>query len=378
MMTTCLRLVLMAVLSAIAAGCSGNDSEAADSTTPVTRPSGSDEQAADDAAPVDNVTEVGTADAGADVSADASSNTGVASPTDANDDDPKNAGGTLKESQTVARLYPNLASGALLYAQPKKLPEGVLLKSDGMEIRLTDLEEAIAQQPPRTRAMLGKEMFYVLEQEAAGKLLAQIARKASGGRERNPDAARDEQLINALFEDLTSAITASDEEQREFYQENPHFFHGAPFESAQPQIAQYLTQQKKQRFMEDYITKLGRTVTIEIADEWTRQQARMARDNPLDKARQGDRPTVALFYAASPCCPDKTASVLAEVGREFGSRLNVVSLNPSTEPILAARYGVRGNPVLLFYDADGKEVFRQQGAMSREEITARLAEMGVK
>ena len=218
----------------------------------------------------------------------------------------------------------------------------------------------------------------MLEQEAAGKLLVLAARKALNGQEPNPDEMTDEQLINTLFDRMTRDIVATEDEQRVFYQENPHFFHGAPFDRVQPQIAQFLTQQNKQQAVEDYIRKLGQTMTIEVADAWTKQQAEAAKDNPLDKARQSGTPTVVMFYSASPCCPDTMEPIMAAMGRQFGDKLNVLTLNPGVEPILAARYNVRGNPCLIFYGADGKETYRQQGAISRDEMTARLAGLGIR
>ncbi len=281
------------------------------------------------------------------------------------------------ETKTVDALHPNLATGALTYAQPADLPDGVLLTAEGVHITREQIEETIAQQPPHVRTMLAKEMFYVLEQEAAGKLLVRAARKALDGQGRNLEGMSDEQLINTLFDQMTEDVTTTEADQQAFYQDNPHFFHGAPFERVQPMIAQYLAQEKKQHRVDDYIKTLGQQMTIEVAGDWTQQQARAAQENPLDKARQGGTPTVALFYAASPCCPDATAAELAAVDREIGSRLNVVSLNPNTEPILAARYGVRSNPALLFFDAEGREISRHQGSMNRAEITTQLADIGV-
>ncbi|NLW84366.1 MAG: hypothetical protein GXY41_08195 [Phycisphaerae bacterium] len=72
------------------------------------------------------------------------------------------------EKKTVEALYPNLASGSLTYAQPKALPDGVLLKAEGVEIKLAEIDNAITQQSPQVQAMIEKEKFYVLEQEAAG------------------------------------------------------------------------------------------------------------------------------------------------------------------------------------------------------------------
>ena len=282
------------------------------------------------------------------------------------------------EKKTVQVLYPNLASGALAYAQPKALPDSVLLKTDSIEIKLSEIEAAIAQQPVQVRAMLQKEMFYVLEQEAASKLLVQAAHKTLDGQGRNLDVMSDDQLINALFDHLTKDIEATQEEQRTFYDTNPQFFPGTPFDRAQPMIAQHLAREKKQHFAKDYIKMLGQLMTIEVADDWTKQQAQAAQDNPLDKARQNGKPTIALFYTASPCCPDTMGPILKAIEGKHKNTLNIVTLNPGTEPILAARYNVRGNPYLIFFGADGTETFRQQGAMSRQQVDAILAEVDIK
>lgn len=44
----------------------------------------------------------------------------------------------------------------------------------------------------------------------------------------------------------------------------------------------------------------------------------------------------------------------------------------------AARYGVQSIPVQIFFDKDGREVFRHVGFFPKDQITAKLAEMGVK
>jgi thiol-disulfide isomerase/thioredoxin len=280
-------------------------------------------------------------------------------------------------AETVNQRYPNLASGALTYAKIAALPEGVLLKSEGVEIRLSEVQEVVSDQPLQVREMLAKNLFYVLEQEARGKLLLRVARNGSASPEQ-VSSADDQQLITAFIDKLTADVASTEQEQRAFYAANPQFFPGVPFDSAQPQIAQYLTQDKKQQFVQDYIRILGQTMTIKVSADWTKQQAAAAYDNPLDKTLRNGKPTVALFYAASPCCPDTMGPVLTALTKQFGNKLNTVTLNPGSEPVLAARYRVQGNPYLLIFEADGKEAFRQQGAMSQDEITAKLAEIGLR
>lgn len=279
--------------------------------------------------------------------------------------------------QTVEQRYPNLASSVLTYAAVGTLPGGILLKSGDIEIRSTDLDKSISQQPEQIQTELKKNTFFVLEQEAAGKLLKKIAVQTLSESGKDVSSITDNQLLQTFFETLTKDIAATEDEQRAFFKSNPQFFRGAPFENVQLQIAQHLTQEKRQHFVEDYIRTIGQKMTVMVSDEWTRQQAELAKDNPLDKARQSGKHTVVVFNATTPCCPDKIGPVVAAIGKQFGSRLNTVSLNPNTEPILAARYQVRGNPYLIFYGADGKEGFRQQGDMSKDDILAKLSEIGL-
>jgi thioredoxin 1 len=283
-----------------------------------------------------------------------------------------------KTGEAVEHLYPSLASGVLTYAKVKALPEGLLLKADGVEIRREEIEKAIASQPARLKAMLEKNAFYVLEQEAVGKLLINHARKVIAADGQSTDAMSDEQIVSSFVQKLTQDITATEKEQLAFYTSNPQFFTGASFERAKPQIAQYLAQEKKQDYMDDYIRALGQKVPIEVSESWTKSQAVLARDNPLDKARESGKPTLAVFSAVSACCPDTMGPILATVSRQFGSRLNTVSVSLNTDQILAARYRVRGNPFLIFCYADGKEAYRHQGAMSQNEVIAQLSEMGLK
>ena len=44
----------------------------------------------------------------------------------------------------------------------------------------------------------------------------------------------------------------------------------------------------------------------------------------------------------------------------------------------AKRFGIRAIPTQIFFDKEGKEVYRHEGFLSEEEIVARFKDMGVK
>jgi len=47
------------------------------------------------------------------------------------------------------------------------------------------------------------------------------------------------------------------------------------------------------------------------------------------------------------------------------------------EQVLAARYGIESIPVQVFFDKNGKEVFRHTGFFPQNEIEKKLTKMGV-
>jgi len=111
---------------------------------------------------------------------------------------------------------------------------------------------------------------------------------------------------------------------------------------------------------------------------WGKEQAILARDNPVDKARKSGRPSL-VDFGASGCRPcDMMAPILRNIEKKYKGTLNVVFVHVRKEQILASRYGVQGIPIQIFFDRDGKEVFRHTGFFSQKEIERKLKEMGVR
>src|SRR4030042_7073049 len=88
---------------------------------------------------------------------------------------PSYAEQAVEVPEIVEQLYPNLAAGVLTYAKVKTLPEGILLKSEGIEISSSGIDKSISGQPEQFQSKLKKNAFFVLEQEATGKILKKVA-----------------------------------------------------------------------------------------------------------------------------------------------------------------------------------------------------------
>ena len=86
-----------------------------------------------------------------------------------------------------------------------------------------------------------------------------------------------------------------------------------------------------------------------------------------------------IDLGAKKCIPCKMmAPILAKLEKEYAGRAAIVFLDVWEDPKPAHRFAIRGIPTQIFFDKDGKEVFRHLGFLSEEEIVRRIKEMGVK
>lgn len=82
---------------------------------------------------------------------------------------------------------------------------------------------------------------------------------------------------------------------------------------------------------------------------------------------------------AGTCFPCKLmAPILEKLEREYAGRAAVVFLDVYKDRAPIKRFGLRAIPTQIFFDKEGKEVYRHEGFMSEEEIVRRFKEMGVK
>jgi thiol-disulfide isomerase/thioredoxin len=279
--------------------------------------------------------------------------------------------------KTVGSAYRGLASSSLTQAVLANLPDGVLLRSGNVKVTREQLDELIVKAPEVMRDQLRRSAFFILEQMATAKLLLAEARDALEEAGKDPAGRADAELINEYLQSVVSDMEVADAEVRSFYEENKEMVGSAPFDQIKDQIRQYLSGQKKQEAVVEYIATLGARVKIEVAAGWAEQQAALAADNPVDKARSSGKPTI-VDFGADGCTPcDMMTPILAALKTKYEGKLNVEFVHVREEQILAARYGVRTIPVQVFYDAQGNEVFRHTGFLPQEEIEKRLAGMGV-
>lgn len=70
------------------------------------------------------------------------------------------------------------------------------------------------------------------------------------------------------------------------------------------------------------------------------------------------------------------APILEDVRKEYAGRAVVEFIDVWKNPEVAERHDVRIIPTQIFYDRSGKEVWRHEGGLSKDEIVEKLKSLG--
>ncbi len=151
-----------------------------------------------------------------------------------------------------------------------------------------------------------------------------------------------------------------------------------PLEAVQGAIRQHILRQKQQEVVNRHVATLGERIAIQVSAAWAKQQEALARDNPVDKARDSGKPSLVDFGAKGCIRCDRLAPILEAMKVKYDGKANVLFVSVREEQVLASRYGIESIPVQIFFDKDGKETFRHTGFWPQEELEKKLAETGAK
>jgi thioredoxin 1 len=279
---------------------------------------------------------------------------------------------------TVGEAYVGLASDGLTYAKLSDLPKGVLLRSGDLTVTEKEVMDEIAMVPPDAREQLKKEAFFVLERIVVRRLLLTEAKAEAAKSGKDPAKMDERQIMEGYFAAIADKVKVTDDEVDDFYNKNKDLVGESRLDQVKADLARYLLQQKQQQAVDKHIEALGRRMTVEVSASWAKEQAVLAKDNVVGKARSSGKPSLVDFGSkgCGPC--DMMAPILVTLSKKYEGKANVLFVHVRDEQILAARYGIQSIPVQVFFDKDGREVFRHVGFFPPEEIEKKLAEMGVK
>jgi len=89
--------------------------------------------------------------------------------------------------------------------------------------------------------------------------------------------------------------------------------------------------------------------------------------------------TVTMINLESHACPAcrRMVPVLEAIGKRFEGRVSVILIDVDKDPGQLDRFKTEYVPLQVFFNAEGKEVYRHVGFMPEEDIVAQLRKMGV-
>jgi thiol-disulfide isomerase/thioredoxin len=283
-----------------------------------------------------------------------------------------------EKAQRIEEAYPGLLPGALAYAVVGELPDGVLLKSGAVQTSAKELQEELDKAAEPFKEEMKKNAPFVLERMVTGKLLLEAARKHAADKKLDIAKKSDGDIVQDYLESVVSKVKVSKSEVKAFYDQNGAICGDTPFAKMKDELEVYVLQQKKEDAVMAHIRTLGQRTEITVSAAWIKEQAPLVRDNPVDQARFGGKPTLVNFGGAGCCGPDKMQPVVEAVEGQYKEKLAVLTVEAKANQVLAARYGVNSIPAQVIFDKDGKEVFRHNGLMSEKDIAKQLKAVGVR
>lgn len=85
-----------------------------------------------------------------------------------------------------------------------------------------------------------------------------------------------------------------------------------------------------------------------------------------------------LDLGATKCIPcKKMAPILEELKKEYAGKLEIEFIDVWDNPGAAKKHGITLIPTQIFYDASGKELFRNQGFIGKNDILAKWKALGI-
>ena len=95
--------------------------------------------------------------------------------------------------------------------------------------------------------------------------------------------------------------------------------------------------------------------------------------NAFQQLIQKDQPVLVDFFATwcGPC--QMLAPILKQVKESLGERITIIKIDVDKNQAIAAQYQVRGIPTMLLFQ-NGKQLWRQSGVVSKEELIKIIVE----
>ena len=264
-----------------------------------------------------------------------------------------------------------------------------LAKVNDEKITVEQFNKELAKVESPMREMYQEEPNKLLEVIVIRTLLVQEAKKQGI----SPPAktykditqtpqAPEEALVGELMKKkFSSPPKVTPEEISTFYFVFKSQMGGKPLKDVAPAIEQIIQEGKQREEMERFVEDLQKKAKLEIDQERLKKiSAKPPESNTEDefkKALTVGRP-VLVDFGANSCIPCRQLRpILKEIGKEYAGKAEILVIDVYKYQNLARDFKVQLIPTLVFFDPKGKEVFRHVGVLEKEQIVAKLKEIGM-
>jgi len=265
----------------------------------------------------------------------------------------------------------------------------VLAQVNGEKITIEEFNKEIANVEDPLRQMYREEPQPFLEEIIVKKLLLQEAKREGISppvrtyKDTEKDTLSPEEfLISELMKrKLSTPPTVTKEEIKNFYAMFKTQMGGKTLDQISPAIEQLIREGKQQEQIRVYIGELRSNAKIEIdqirLQKIAAKPPELNTEDDLKKALASARP-VLVNFGANNCVPCRQLRpVLKEISKEYIEKASILVIDVYKYQELARQYKIMAVPTLVFFDSEGKEVFRHMGIMDKETIVAKLKEIGM-
>jgi thioredoxin 1 len=193
----------------------------------------------------------------------------------------------------------------------------------------------------------------------------------------SPEEALIGELVKKKF---STPPTVTKEEIKLYYSLLKDRLGGKPLDEVSPMIEQIIREGKQQEGMKQYVTELRASAKVEIdqirLQKIASKPPESDTEDDLKKALSSGKPLLVDFGANS-CLPCRQLRpILNELVKEYSGKAKILVIDVYNYQHLAKEYKIQALPTLVFFDNKGKEVFRHPGAMNKDQIVAKLKEIG--
>jgi thioredoxin 1 len=106
--------------------------------------------------------------------------------------------------------------------------------------------------------------------------------------------------------------------------------------------------------------------------------AKQAQPTETDNPKISQALPLLLDIGANKCIPCKMmAPILEELKKDYAGTFNVEFIDVWENPDEAKKYGIKIIPTQIFFDCEGKELFRHEGYFSKADILAKWKQLNV-